>query len=54
VVGQQVQCCLEKSATFACDFPPVDFLDADSRHCSPNARMERKQEAQQMLQNRGV
>src|SRR5580693_9393164 len=30
VVIGQIECCLGKSATFACDFPPIGFLDSES------------------------
>src|SRR5258708_39191178 len=53
-VKQLIECCSDRATTFACDFPPVDFLASESRHGNPNATLEPDRKFDQVVENRGA
>jgi hypothetical protein len=40
LVRLQIECSLHRAATFACKFPPLDFLAHSPTHCSLGASLE--------------
>src|SRR6267143_1937724 len=50
----QIKWSSDRSKTFACDFPPVDFLSSDLRGGNPDATLERDRNLEEVAENRGT
>src|SRR6266850_1654949 len=54
VVQTQTECSLNRSVTFACDFPRVVFLASGPTRCSLDATLKTARELLEVAENRGV
>src|SRR5260370_32931281 len=54
VAGQPIECCSDRSTTFACDSPPVVFLASYPGRCSPNATLRSGREFKEGIENKAL
>src|SRR6266849_3220071 len=54
VAGQPIECCSDRSTTFACDSPPVVFLASYPGRCSPHATVKSEREFQEVIENKAL